>query len=147
MLEGYPSCASEIASVASKFIGTSRIIPRVIDVDKVLTLHDDGFLTKNERSLFRAPVRQAFDNCGRFVNLYSNEFMILSVQRALYQMFKTNETSYKNIRDILDLDPINPWPSVSHSYMHSQKDWTLLGRITESSNYPMYHVNSPSPTL
>jgi len=128
-LSGYPSCASEIASVASKFIGTSRIIPRVIDVDKVLTDHEDGFLKRSPRSLFRAPVREVFDNCGRFVNVYSNEFMILSVQRALYQMFKTKTTSFKNIKNILDMDPINPWPSVSHSYMHQQKDWTLLGLL------------------
>jgi len=128
-LSGYPSCASEIASIASKFIGTSRIIPRVIDVYHIQTDHEDGFLTKNPRSLFRAPVREEFDNCSKFVNVYSNEFMILSVQRALYQMFKAKTTSFENIRNILDMDPINPWPSVSHSYMHQQKDWTLLGLL------------------
>jgi len=128
-LSAYPSCASEIATTASKFIGTSRIIPRIIDVDQVQTNHGDGFLKKSPRSLFRAPVREEFDNVGRFVNVYSNEFMILSVQRALYQMFKAKTTSFENIRDILDLDPINPWPSVSHSYMHQQKDWTLLGQL------------------
>jgi len=128
-LSGYPSFASEIASTASKFIGTSRIIPRIIDVDQVQTDHGDGFLKKSPRSLFRAPVREEFDNSGRFVNVYSNEFMILSVQRALYKMFKAKTTSFENIRDILDLDPINPWPSVSHSYMHQQKDWTLLGLL------------------
>jgi len=128
-LSGYPSCASEIGITASKFIGTSRIIPRIIDVDHVQTDHGDGFLKKSPRSLFRAPVREEFDNVGRFVNVYSNEFMILSVQRALYQMFKEKTTSFENIRNILDLDPINPWPSVSHSYMHQQKDWTLLGLL------------------
>jgi hypothetical protein len=128
-LSGYPQCASEIATVASKFIKTGRIIPRVIDVDKVFTEHADGFLKKSPRSLFRAPVREEFDNCGRFVNLYSNEFMILSVQRALYKMFKAKATSFENIRNILDLDPINPWPSVSHSYMQEQKDWTIVGLL------------------
>jgi len=128
-LSGYPQCASEIAGVASKFIKTGRIVPRIIDVDKVLTGHADGFLKKSPRSLFRAPVREEFDNCGRFVNLYSNEFMILSVQRALYKMFKAKTTSFENIRNILDMDPINPWPSVSHSYMQKQKDWTIVGLL------------------
>jgi len=129
-LSGFLSCSSSIAATAAKCIERSVVLPRVMDVDFVLTEpeHKDGFLKKSRRSLFRTAVREKFDKGISFVNLYAAEFMILCVHRAIYQLFK-EKRSFESIHAILDIDPINPWPSISHSYMHDQKEWSLLGHL------------------
>jgi len=129
-LSGFLSCSSSIAATAAKCIERSVVLPRVMDVDFVLTEpeHKDGFLKKSKRSLFRTAAREKFDKGISFVNLYAAEFMILCVHRAIYQLFK-EKRSFESIHAILDIDPINPWPSISHSYMHDQKEWSLLGHL------------------
>merc|ERR1712113_893118 len=87
-LNSNPSLGYNIAEVAEKLVARGIFVPRVVDVPKVITRLDGGYLKKSKVSLFRRLVREEFDARKAFTPVYPSEYVILAIQRAMYKSFK-----------------------------------------------------------
>jgi len=127
-LTSNPSLGYNIAEVAEKLVARGIFVPRVHDVPKVITRHEGGYLKKSKVSLFRRLIREEFDSRKSFTPVYPSEFVVLSIQRAMYKSFKEGQ-KFEEIVGILDYDPVNPWTSVTQSYIEDNPNWRTLGKI------------------
>ena len=129
--------AVEAANVAENLVSTGRVLADVsifsgssqrYMVDNP-EMSFDKYLLNDKTSLFRRPVRQAFDDGTHFFNFSPSEFVINCYHRAIVNRKSFN----KELLRILDCDPyITPSPLLQkyiHLNISQHQDWICLGKL------------------